>query len=437
MSAKHTEGSYLMQGVQELFRTQGPGHHFFGYYDKSPFDAGGRRILCHTVNFNGRMVEKEDTAGIGFWDIKTGKYHQMAKTCSFNWQQGSMLQWMPPGYSQWIIFNNCIDNDYKAVMVNTATGEQRLQPTTIYSLSANGKYAVTPNHRRHYFCRRGYSYCNIRDPKWDHKIPDGDGIHLVNLEEGTERLILTTRQIMERERLPSMDDGHNYLEHMMFNPSGSRFVFMHRWSIADGGISTRLYTAGVEGEEIHRFPDSLYYGHGYWRNDHEYLIYGRMVSNFSKFRNSRGMMRNLLHPLLKLNRALPRTKTLLKFKGRIDSKGLLLLHDRAQKIQMVEQRLVWEDGHCSVRPGKQNHILIDTYPDAFCRQKLMVYDMGGKRLIELADLYCPKEYHAKGYRCDLHPRWDRTGNRVCVDSLQDGTRQMYVYDVSEALKEID
>lgn len=437
MSEKPTEGSYLMEGVQELFRTRGPRHHFFGYYDKSPFDADGRRILCHTVDFTGRMVEEKDKAEIGVWDIQTGKYEKVAETSSFNWQQGSMLQWMPPDYSQRIIYNDCIDGEFRAVIVHLATGERRLMASTIYSVDSNGKYAITPNFRRLYFCRPGYSYLNICDPKWNKKVPDKDGIHLVDLEKGEEHLIVTTRQIVDNEHLASMDEGDNYLEHMMFNPGSDRFVFMHRWQIADGGIATRLYAAGRQGDNIHLFQDSLSYGHGCWRNDREYLIFGRMVGGFSKLRHCRGLLRFMLRPALRLNRALPHTKTLMRIHNKVAANAFLLLHDGRREATMVDQRHLWDDGHCSVRVGNPNHVLLDTYPDANCRQKLMVYDMGRKTVVELADLFCPKKYHAKGYRCDLHQRWDRTGARVCVDSLQDGTRQMYVYDVAKALRKLD
>jgi len=34
-------------------------------------------------------------------------------------------------------------------------------------------------------------------------------------------------------------------------------------------------------------------------------------------------------------------------------------------------------------------------------------------------------------RTDLHPRWSRDGREVCIDSIhEDGSRQMYVLDVS-------
>ncbi len=33
--------------------------------------------------------------------------------------------------------------------------------------------------------------------------------------------------------------------------------------------------------------------------------------------------------------------------------------------------------------------------------------------------------------CDLHPRWHPDGTAVCVDSIHEGERQLYIADVSE------
>ena len=43
----------------------------------------------------------------------------------------------------------------------------------------------------------------------------------------------------------------------------------------------------------------------------------------------------------------------------------------------------------------------------------------------------PREFTGP-YRCDLHPRFNREGTAVCIDSTHQGMmRQLYVVDVAE------
>ena len=35
--------------------TQGPKHHFFGYFDKFPWDKSGRRLLAQEIDFTARQ----------------------------------------------------------------------------------------------------------------------------------------------------------------------------------------------------------------------------------------------------------------------------------------------------------------------------------------------------------------------------------------------
>ncbi|MCD6465907.1 hypothetical protein J7L27_06040, partial [Candidatus Bathyarchaeota archaeon] len=50
--------------------TRGPKHHFFGYYDKSPWDSTGRYMLALEVEFMDRAPTPNDAATIGLIDLK-------------------------------------------------------------------------------------------------------------------------------------------------------------------------------------------------------------------------------------------------------------------------------------------------------------------------------------------------------------------------------
>lgn len=40
----------------------------------------------------------------------------------------------------------------------------------------------------------------------------------------------------------------------------------------------------------------------------------------------------------------------------------------------------------------------------------------------------------RGIHCDLHPRWKADGAAACIDSIHEGTRQMYPVDTSSIIR---
>jgi hypothetical protein len=72
--------------------------------------------------------------------------------------------------------------------------------------------------------------------------------------------------------------------------------------------------------------------------------------------------------------------------------------------------------------------LNDSYPDQARLQSLHLVRERDLRRIELGRFYAPPEATGQ-VRCDLHPRWNRDGTQVCIDSTHEGSRQMYVLDV--------
>jgi len=87
--------------------TAGEKFHFFGYYDKSSFDASGRYLLSLEVPPIKRYMEPEDTATIGMIDLKDKfKFIALTQTTAWNWQQGAQVAWLDHFEDgHWIIYN--------------------------------------------------------------------------------------------------------------------------------------------------------------------------------------------------------------------------------------------------------------------------------------------------------------------------------------------
>lgn len=421
------EQMILNHNVTESFSTREPGDHFFGYYDKTPFSGDGKLLLSHRVNFKAcRLPEKGDTADIVIWDIETGKSDKLATTCAFNWQQGSMLQWLGPDFNSRIIYNDYRNDQYVSVVLNVQTGKEMVLPIPVYSVSPDGAWAVCVNFERHYWCRRGYAYACGADEKWRSHLPDEDGVSLLNLKSGEHNLILRTRQMVEMNHLTSMDDVDNYLEHLMFSPDGSKFLFFHRWITRDGGIMTIPYVADRDGNGVHKLGDMGELSHYTWRDQGMALFFGSMSSGLNVLRKSKTFVRYVIKPIR------PLFRRIVKERGVIEGKLFLPRCYFWQNTVTGERNALNrgkfnEDGHPCFRPPAYDSFVSDSYPDKRGYEHLYLCD--SHHCLELGKFLSLQGYINTPWRCDLHPRWDRQGNRICVDSLHSGSRQMHVFDL--------
>ena len=270
-----------------VFATRGPGHHFFGYYDKSPLDRVGRRLLTHRALFDfKRMPRAEDVVDIGFWNLDGGTYQVVAQTRAYNWQQGSQLQWLPPDHEGRIIFNDRDEDRFVSRIVDLRDGSTRTLPMPVYTLHPGGKSAICVNYERLTFAHPGYHYEGIVNPRWEAPQPPGDGLFRLDLESGESELVVRTEDLVAFRPLSSMRGAVHYVEHAMFNPDGSRFCFLHRWRLPDGGIYGRLFSADERGGELRCLLDSGNASHFGWRGPGEIAAWARPVSAVATLRKS-------------------------------------------------------------------------------------------------------------------------------------------------------
>ncbi len=415
----------------EIFQTSETGEHWFGYYDKSPFDSASRKILSLRVNFTGRIPEAGDAASILIWDLDSGKYEEVGETNAFNWQQGAMLQWLGRDFSSKLIYNDLRDQRFVSVVLDLETRQEKELPLPVYTVQCSGKKALCINHERHFWCRRGYSYGGIENPRWKGFCPEGDGISILDIETGQHRLIIETAQMMKFNPLSTMEGGDNYLEHLLFSPGGEHFFFYHRWKLADGGLYGRIYTAKTDGTDISLLYDSGNMSHYTWKDDQHLLVFGQKESRVNSIRRSKFLTRYLLKGLLPFYRFLVAKRPTLSRK--IVSNHYMLFNIMTGDCQPVAADSLQEDGHPSFHPVNPDWFLTDTYPDSKGKLHLFLVQVSTGSIIKLGSFKADDRYISTRWRCDLHPRWDRSGKHICIDSSHTGSRRIHVFSLSEKL----
>src|SRR6185503_18171957 len=94
------------------------------------------------------------------------RWIELGATTAWCWQQGCMLQWIPGSRSE-VIWNDREAGHYVSRILDVKTRRQRTAPHPIYTLSPNGKTALTIDFRRIADVRPGYGYVGFPDPYAD------------------------------------------------------------------------------------------------------------------------------------------------------------------------------------------------------------------------------------------------------------------------------
>lgn len=373
--------------------TSGPPAHWFGYYDKPPWDATGRYMLCLEAEDHGRLPAAGEKATVALIDLETDTVEPLTETRAWNWQQGCMLQWLPSAPDREIIFNDCQAGMHVAVVLDVRTGKRRVLPKPIYSVSSDGRFALCISLARLAHARPIVGYAGVADPYEDQPHPREDGIHYMDLQTGETSLVLSLDTAANLDPLPSMQGELHRFEHVMINPNDTRFMVIHRWPRHAKGrpFFDRLLTANIDGSGLCRLADDDMVSHFFWRDPEHLLAWCRHRPTGDHF---------YLHT------------------------------DQTDELEVIGEDVLTKDGHCSYSPDRR-WIVSDTYPDAKWNAGILLYEVATNRRIDIGCFPQPQYlYKTPGIRCDLHPRWSRDGKHICIDSAHEDPRQMYLIDVS-------
>jgi len=416
--------------VNPIFKTPNNGHYFFGYYDKSPFDFDNQKLLSMKAGFMDRMQTKDDILEIGCFNWQnSNEFIKLAETKAWNWQQGCMLQWIGPEFNKRIIYNDRINNKFVSIIMDIKTKEKTVLPMAVYTLRSDGEYALCIDNERHYWFRGGYSYQGIVNPDKKKPLDEGDGIWLLDIERKNIKQIINIMNLMKIKPLSNMKDANHYLEHLMLSPSGKRLCFLHRWQIADSGIYARFYTANLDGSDIYLLNDSGRMSHFCWRNEKELLAWCGLPTTINRLRKYENLVKYFIKPFLPLyHRFVQNNSSVSKM---ITGDSYVLFKDKSDLTTKIGAETLCEDGHPTFCPSNKDWFISDTYQDDRGYRHLFLFNMLNGKKVDVAQLKSNPHSDNSSFRCDLHPKLSYDGRYISVDTVHEGDRQMYVYDMEE------
>ena len=255
----------------------------------------------------------------------------------------------------------------------------------------------------------------------------------MDLDSGNCQMIVPLERIAGFEPTASHRTVKHWVNHLAFNPGGTRFCFLHRFEIPEiNHFGTRLFTADTNGTNL-RCLWTGQVSHFDWFNNDSILAWilpSRSMTHTNRIKSSG----------LKILKRYDTLRAVLKkiplIRSRFIGGRFALFNDggRSTSIETIGEGILTEDGHCSYSPDRQ-WILMDLYPDISNHRTLLIYNDKSKTRIDIGKFHSPRKLRGE-IRCDLHARWNRNGTQLCIDSAHEGVRQMYILDVTSIVKKL-
>lgn len=353
---------------------------FFGYYDKSPENQDGSKIIFYRTKLNTiKLPSKSHYIEIVLKCLKTNTFMVVDKTYAYNWQQGAKMMWLSNEKFIYNIFSKTTQS-YKSKIYNISNKTYQNIDYPIYDCY-DEDLSYSLNFERLMNLRPDYGYRNVLT-NMNYSDYSNDGIYKISLKNNTKCLIINLKQLIELKKVNSMVGAKHKVNHIMVSPNGTKIMFMHRWLSKTGKRYDRLLVSNSKGAELKIVSDNEFVSHCCWENENKII----------------GFLRNN------------------------DKDAFYKIDLLNSSINEVSSELIgFGDGHPSI---VNNKMVFDSYPDRSRMKKLYIYDFDVKKIFVIAELFESLKYYNQT-RCDLHPRFNNDSSVIYVDSVHTGKRKLY------------
>jgi hypothetical protein len=438
--------------------TPGTGRAIHRFFDTSPFSPSGRYLALTRLPFEDRLPAPGDVAEIVVVDLETGEERTVAESRGWDTQLGAQAQWGATDGQ--LLFNDLDTARWRpfGVVLDPTTGRRRELDGTVYTVSPDGRWAASPCLLRTAATQPGYGVIVPREhlPR-NQGASAVDGLYLTQTESGRSSLLVSFKQILEQAR-PRLDPaeyagGDFYGFHVKWNPQGDRLLLVLRWvpRRQGAGMRSQVITMAVDGTDVRvAIPAPVWDRGGHhptWQPD------GRSV-----MMNLRLRKRTVARATLRLDRRLRRgrgpvqatglkqrrkqgwgtrmlSRAVERLGARDDGMRLVSAQYDGSRLGALSDTLVGT-GHPSLHPDGR-HVLTDAYPsEPVCpgdgTAPIRLLDLQQGREDTVVRIHATPDYAGprNELRVDPHPTWDRDFRRIAFNGWADGTRRVYVADLT-------
>lgn len=373
-------------------------HVAFGYYDRCPWEADGRRHLALALPHCHGLPQPHERAGVCVIDHADGDaLREIATTAAWNHQQGAMTHWLraEPGR---IVYNDREDDRVFARVIESDGRRVRDLPRPVYALSPDGRLAASIDFAR--IQRRGYSYA-VANPALlgGDPLPVEDGLWVMDTATGAARLLASYRDMAALHPDPDELPGtFVWLNHPAFNRDGSRLFVLFRYFInRTASWKTYLFTVGVDGGGLRCVLPHVYWQSGgithqeWGREPDEILVDAH-------------------------------------FRQRGGGEFTVFRDDGRPPVFRVIAPGALAHGHQMFSPDGR-WLVTDSYPQDGIQYLKLVRVADGLVVPLAAMRHPPQAPGEHDWRCDLHPRWRPDGRAISIDAWHDGQRRIWLIEL--------
>jgi hypothetical protein len=385
------------------------------FFNTSPISPSGRYLALTRLLREDRLSAPGDDAEIVLVDLLAGASRVLAKTKGFDTQTGAHLQW---GATDRELFFNDLDvREWRAfgVRMDPFSNDRRNLDGPVFEVSRDGKYAAGICLLRSAITQRGYGVVVPTETlPWNEGAANDDGVYLTETATGACRMLVSYKDVLDacgKSLLPTETDrrGGYHGHQISWNPQGTRLMLCLAFNYAQPfarnkrKVELSLITLKPDGSDIRvALPSRVWRHHGghhpCWCPDGEHISMNLAVDG----------------------------KTLRFVRMRYDGRDLLPLTEA-----------VVGSGHPTLHPDAR-HLVADAYlhePPSFGDGTVPIrwIDVvkGTERTLVRIRTQPPYMGPFKAMRVDPHPAWDRTFQRVAFNACPNGSRRVFLADLSQ------